>query len=164
MDLPSSLGCNECDWKQRGELPASQILNTQMAPIARAVSQSLVKLLWRQQSCDDLEHSRKLPRPSPPSERNKLRQSGRRAHRQSPWNDCNFSLSTSYGLAVRYLLRPPQKNYQKVLLTNTEINYRFATLQHDLHSVLPTTLHHHPPRPPLPSDVRSCRSASTNHV
>lgn len=40
MDLPSSQGCNEWDLKQRRMVPASQTLNTQMAPIAYAAPET----------------------------------------------------------------------------------------------------------------------------
>lgn len=40
MDLPSSLGCNEWDLKQRRMVPASQTLNTQMAQIAYAAPET----------------------------------------------------------------------------------------------------------------------------
>lgn len=40
MDLPSSLGYNEWDLKQRRMVPASQTLNTQMAQIAYAAPET----------------------------------------------------------------------------------------------------------------------------
>lgn len=134
MDLPSSLGCNEWDLKQRRMVPASQTLNTQMAQIAYAAPETEKTEVVPEKVKITLNKTRREKK----TEKNNMWDPSMSVNDSWDFNGAvaSFEVPPSLFPLIIWMLigcevLEARETTTKMSCTNTEINYHFATLYRD---------------------------------